>query len=218
MVIGLPDIKRFQNHPVPRNPADQLNWNARQWREVADQLTQIQSRLDFVVANYTFGGHGSLQINAPVAVPDLLPGVWVRLKPWQVKGSELYVKTSVPDGTHDILVAGVWQIIFTLQMQHNELNQGRNARLRMVNAVTNVPVSANVVMINIPRDTPESRFVGVVLFDITDQNGVDPLALEISADVGDTITGVSYVQGNWSLANIGPWRGTLPGGGGGFKR
>jgi hypothetical protein len=216
-MVTLRNIKPFSAHPVPTDPKEERNWNARQWREVSLQLQQMQARLDFVTTNYTFGGHGSLRITADVAVPDLTD-TWVRLKPWQVKGSELYVLTSVPNGTHDILVAGTWQIMFALDVVHNELNQARNMRLRLINATTNVPLTGEAVRISVPRDTPETRWVGVGLYDFTGVNGTDPIALDISADVGDTFTGVSYTQGNWSVANIGPWLGELPSGGGVFKR
>ena len=218
-MVVVRDLPPFVALPVPSGALDpvQMHWNARQWQMVAQSLQRMNARLEFIIEHFSFAGHGGMLFTAPVAVANIT-NTWQRMKGWQVALTSEYVISDLPNGTIDILVAGAWALNFNITIDHNSLNQGRNLYMRMVSAVTGVQLGLNTTEIAIPRDTPETRFTGLVLFDFTGANGADPVALEIRAADGDTLSNVIYVQGNWSVFNVGPWRGELPNGGAGLKR
>ena len=126
----------FRPHPIPRDPSQDRNWSARQFRELASDSSekerQILAVLDFAIRTFVVAIYGSVRMSTQQAGTDITATYQALDRMDQVVIAARLMKVDAP-GVFEFDYSGVYNLQTEMSFQHNESNQGRSLRLRLFN-------------------------------------------------------------------------------------
>ena len=206
----------FVPSPIPLRPDDQLDWNARQWRQAAQSIERVNAVLEFIAESAVFEGNGELLINSPVATANMVAGAWQRITGYQAERSGPYVNADGAHGSLKLLAGGTWLFHVSCTLGFAASGQERAAQFRLVATAGGVVLGPPFGLMSLPKNGEVgAAYCSQIIDVLPDFVGVE-ISLEISPDAA--VTGVMFNEVSFVAVNIGAWAGAFPSGGATFRR
>jgi len=170
-------------------------------RDLDDQhpissITGLQTSLDTKVVQ----GYGGILLDAPTVIADLNGTSWVTL-PANAASVSSPIDVGQDFATNSISIdsEGVWLVVLSGTLSHNEVNAGRTMGVRVHNV--DKVTSPHVVGVPTGRNAPGTDFSYSFLVEITGANVTDNFTVDIGGP-GDTYTNLQVTEYSFDAVHV----------------
>ena len=174
----------------------------------AGQIAALESRLDLLetlIVALKVAGNGAMSLRTPEAGADIT-GTFQAIDHYDTVDIPGVLCTLDEDaGTITFDNAGIWLILFSINISHNESNSGRETNIRLFEVTDSI--AGQTEPIAIARNQPGTNYSASILVDIASSNVGDTFRCESGG--GDTLTTVNWNSVSFDASYMGALGGLI---------
>jgi len=200
-------MPEYFKNVVPSKPEELPEFFERELIRIQDLQEVLLTKIDALKV-FSIAGYGGIRLAAPPLIGNDITGVLQQIVGFDAATivSPKGITQDVPGDQLIVDVIGKWVFNIFINIEHNEMNQGRTFDIQLWNASDSLELGLAVMAVG--RNTPGTNISISVLTEV-DESLVGKDVQIRAGNASSNITNVIINSMSWSIFSVGEFSGTL---------